>query len=126
MKIIWKPYEMGGEALFNSHNLGGLGGFFNIHVSGQRWIDYISRWPEASHPYLEAIRKDVVERGLRQGGFWHQDESQPGVPHFEDGAFFQASMRGWGDLMAAIWSEEEDHDHCYTHFAWDACEKEMA
>lgn len=123
MRITWKPYD--GSVNWTEDNLGGLGGFFNMHVGGQRWHDYISRWPVISRPYIEALRAHIVANRIRRGGFWHQDSSVSGVPHFDDGTCFQASMRGWGDLLAAVWSQEDGRDYCYTYFAWDESDCEV-
>ena len=38
------------------------------------------------------------------------------MPLFSDGKVATFSFRGWGDLMAAIWSEAEDKDYGYMDF----------
>lgn len=94
--------------------VGSMGGFFEY---GMRWKDYLARWekrPE-SIPYLEAIRCDVLVKKLRLTGEQHQ-YSEAGCPLFSDGTVGRFSYRGWGDLMAAIWAEEENTDYCYLDF----------
>ena len=105
----WISYR---EAQGFKDSCGSMGGFFS---EGMRWKDYIEEWKDEVRPYLEAIRKFVVENGLRLTGQQHQYSSY-GVPLFEDGTIGAFSFRGWGDLMAAIWAEEEDQDYNYMHF----------
>lgn len=90
--------------------IGGLGGFFD---RGMRWSDYASIWVVERLPYIEAIRSAVLKEGLRFGGGKHQVER---VPIFSDGTAGRFSYRAWGDLMAAIWSEEEDVNYNYMDF----------
>lgn len=115
----WEPAESEGLDFMDPLNLGGPGGFFNMSVSGQRWQDYLDRWFPEWHPHLEALRAEILRRRLWESGEWHQDEEAEGVPVLSDGYYFAASMRAWGDLMAAVWSEEHGRDWCYVDFAWD-------
>jgi hypothetical protein len=39
-----------------------------------------------------------------------------GVPVFEDETISTFSYRAWGDLLSAIWSEEENKDYNYMAF----------
>ena len=96
-------------------SVGGLGGWFGWKKKGQRWKDFIKRVKDEKKPYYEAIRKSVVENGIRYTGVQHQDEDD-GVPLFSDNTIGSFSYRAWGDLMAAIWSEEEDKDYSYMNF----------
>jgi len=89
-----------------------LGGFFE---EGMRWKDYIEYFEDAVKPYLEALRRDIVDKNLRFGGDDHQD-SPSGTPVFSDDKSLKLSYRAWGDLMAACWSEHEDKDYSYMHF----------
>lgn len=91
---------------------GGLGGFFD---NGMRWKDYIECWKPISLPYIEALRKSIIERGLKITGADHQRDPDV-VPVFSDNTVATYSYRAWGDLMAAIWSEEENADYCYMDF----------
>jgi len=107
-------------------NLGGWGGWFGVERGKEeaehdrvshRWKDFIDGVEEEFHPHFEALRRDVVARGIRGGGSWHQYDDA-GVPVFSDGAYITCTMRGWGDIMAAIWAEEDDQDYTYVDFAW--------
>lgn len=109
------------EAQEKEEAIGGMGGFFNaglIHPSqkdevGMRWDDYINVWEDEAKPYAEAIREEVLEHGLKITGQGHQVSN---VPLFDDGKVGCFSYRAWGDIMAAIWSEEEDKDYSYMDF----------
>ena len=89
-----------------------FGGTFN---EGDRWKDYIGREEEWKRPYLEAIRVDAIRRHIKISGSEHQEASN-GAPKFNNGKTGLFSMRAWGDLMAAIWSEEENRDYSYLDF----------
>lgn len=95
--------------------LGWMGGWFNFKEGGKRWADYLEHTHPHSHPYLEAVRREVVLKGMRLTGEQHQ-ESDQGVPVFSDGKALILSWRAWGDLMAAIWSEAEQKDYNYMNF----------
>ena len=115
MKIKVKKWIADKDAHFKDAPCGGLGGWFGFNEKGQRWKDYIEIWKTVAVPYVEAIRKSVLENNLRITGEEHQ-HSGSGVPLFNDNTIACFSYRGWGDLMAAIWSEEEDKDYCYMDF----------
>jgi len=93
-------------------SIGGLGGFFDY---GMRWGDYLDAIPELERPYAEAIRRSVLKNELKFNGSEHQ-YSEVGMPLFTDDTVGSFSMRAWGDLMVAIWSEEEKKDYCYMDF----------
>ena len=103
----------------------GFGGWFGYdenapegkkwHTARHRWKDYIAIWTPQERPYLEAIRASVIASGLRLTGYQHQNDAA-GVPLFSDGKVGLFSFRGWGDLMAAIWSEVEDRNYSYMDF----------
>lgn len=96
--------------------LGWLGGWFNAaDEQGQRWQDYLDAFDSTVHPYLEAVRADVVQQHRRVTGEAHQHQPA-GVPVFTDGTCFCLSYRAWGDLMAAIWSEHDKKDYGYMNF----------
>lgn len=132
MKVVdWISYE---EADEKEEAVGGMGGFFNSGLIftkdrgydetepvGQRWKDYADTWKEEVQPYIEALKEEIVGKEIKRGGFWHQHSGE-GVPVFEDGKVAIFSMRAWGDLLAAIWSEVEDKDYCYADFAWYTAE----
>ena len=94
-------------------SVGGLGGFFNFKAHGMRWNDYLAQMDEADHPRLEAIRRKVLADNIREPGDWHQRE---GYPVFDDGTIGSFSFRAWGDLLAAIWSEQDNLDYNYMNF----------
>lgn len=114
--------------------VGGMGGWFGVDQSvdlnesiddeekrekrwnaGHRWKDYIESFKPHVRPYLEAIRADVVVKGIRMTGEQHQ-YSDSGTPVFSDGKIASFSYRGWGDLMAAIWAEAENKNYSYMDF----------
>ena len=80
-----------------------------------RWKDLIDSAPEESRPYLEALRKEVLELRLRQGGIWHQNSGE-GFPVFSDGSVGAFTRTAWGDFMAAVWAEYENKGYSTVHF----------
>ena len=113
MKVTnWINWE---QANKKEDAMDGMGGFFNWDRKGMRWKDYIEACPPEEVPYAEAIRESVLKKGLYIDGATHQT-CPNGAPVFEDGKAATFSMRGWGDIMAAIWSEEEDKDYSYMDF----------
>jgi len=99
--------------------IGGWGGWFgygepreNAH---QRWKDYVEDLRPECIPYAEALREACVKHNIRITGVQHQNDSN-GVPVFSDGKIGSFSLRAWGDLMAAIWSEAENKDYNYMDF----------
>jgi hypothetical protein len=94
--------------------VGGLGGWFGLKQPNT-WQDYLDSWKEPAHPYIYALRASIVERGIRWGGDWHQ-EADDGTPVFSDGTVAEFSYRGWGDLLAAIWSDEDGQAYSYVNF----------
>lgn len=68
--------------------------------------------------YFEALRKEILAKGIKLGGYFHQSNTEAGVPVFSDGKVATYSLRAWGDLMAAIWSEKEGKNYSYIDFAW--------
>ena len=112
MKVIdWLNTEEITETMPVS--IGGLGGWFNWESKGMRWKDYIESRSKEVVPYAEAIRESVLRYGFKFGGDDHQNYY---IPLFEDGTIGCFGYRSWGDLMAAIWSEEEDKDYSYMDF----------
>jgi len=96
-------------------SFGWMGGWFNAKGhENHRWNDYLKHFLETTHPYLEAVRREVLEKNLHTTGEEHQNSS--GVPVFSDGKQMILSYRAWGDLMAAIWSEKEDKNYSYMDF----------
>ena len=105
--VPWEEHEDYEENMF-----GGMGGWFD---RGNRWQDYLDVWREDIWKYAEALRRRVLKDKIRKGGFWHEEE---GVPLFSDNTVATFSMRGWGDFMAAVYSEEDNKDYWYGDFAW--------
>lgn len=105
--VEWTGYERASQ---RKDSIGGMGGFFE---EGRRWRDYIEIWKDRAKPYAEAIRRAVLKERLRTTGWQHQEGM---APVFSDGTAGTFSYRAWGDLMAAIWAEEEDKDYHYMEF----------
>jgi hypothetical protein len=104
-------------------SFGSLSGFFE---NGMRWKDYVERFTDEGRVRAEALRRGIIAKGIRRGGFWHQCQSgnDDGVPVFSDNTVANFSMRAWGDLLAAVWSQEEDTDYNYCQFAWYTAEED--
>lgn len=83
-----------------------------------RWKDYLESYEPDTHEHLEAIRAAVLARGYYTSGGEHQS-ADDGVPLFSDGTAATYSMRGWGDLMAAIRSEQLNEHRHYMDFYMD-------
>lgn len=111
--VRWIAYDRVGGAT----DIGDWGGSIE---KGMRWADFLADVDPAHMDHYEALRRAVVMRGLRRGGDWHQNAAD-GVPMFDDGAVATFSMRGWGDLLAAIWSTEDGRDYGYMDFYLDSC-----
>ena len=102
--------------------LGGMGGWFGAGVKDGRshfnephtWDDYLDNWKEA-RPYAEAVRESVIDLRLWESGDFHQGDDC-GVPVFDDGTVATFSFRAWGDLMAAIWTQQLGRQYCYMDF----------
>jgi hypothetical protein len=115
-KVIgWASYDSVPGDL--SQRIGSWGGFIE---QGDRWQDFVSESEEKKAPYYEALRREILRRDLKQGGDWHQNDAE-GVPVFNDGTVAMFTFRGWGDLMAAIWAEQEHRDYSYMGFYMDSC-----
>jgi hypothetical protein len=98
-------------------DIGGWGGFFR---ESDDWSAYIANIDKEFVPHHESLRLAIIAKGLRRGGDWHQN-SQDGVPVFNDGAVGTFSFRAWGDLMAATWTGEDGRGYGYMDFYMDAC-----
>lgn len=117
IKVIkWISYDKAMELLnmsiLQDNHIGGLGGWFQ---RGNRWKDYKKAFKKYAHPYQEALRKSIIERNLRYCGNDHE-ELEDGVPVFSDFTVATYSYRAWGDLMAAVWSTQENKDYSYIDF----------
>lgn len=96
----------------DSHGLGGFGGFFK---KGMRWKDYKKMYKKTYHKELEELRKSIIENRIRCKGSEHQ-YGNGNAPLWDDGSADTYSYRGWGDLMAAVWSTEDNVDYSYMDF----------
>lgn len=109
----WHGYESAmDEKRPENQFVGGMGGWFK---PGMRWRDLIKAAPKESAPWFEALRSAVLFSDIRHGGDWHQD-SEFSVPMFDGGTVALFTYRCWGDVMAAIWSTQEDRDYSYMDF----------
>lgn len=120
--VDWINYNFESESFDIS--VSGSGGWFNFDVFalegeqnsfGHRWQDLLDIYDEEYYPYLEAIRESVLENTLKLNGSQHEN-SDHGVPLFNDNTICILSWRAWGDLMAAIWSEFDNKDYTYMEF----------
>ena len=114
MRVVdWISYD---EAEDKTASVGWLGGWFGSEDDAHdRWPDYLAHFEPEVHPYLEALKDDVLASGRFLTGAQHQD-SDSGVPMFEDGTAGIFSFRAWGDLMAAIATVKDGKDHNYMEF----------
>ncbi len=64
---------------------------------------------------IELIRKEIADNGYLFAGEDHQT-SLTGVPVFNDGTCFRASMRCWGDIMASLYTKDDGEDCTYMDF----------
>lgn len=123
MKIEkWITYE---EAADKEENgLGGMGGWFGARYEGHkllgwdahhRWKDYLDNFKPEAHPMLEELRRSILENKIRCTGAEAQNGYEA-IPLWDNGKVDTYSMRAWGDLMAAVYSEEENHDYTYMDF----------
>jgi hypothetical protein len=64
---------------------------------------------------VQLIGDEVVKYGYAFSGYDHQNAST-GVPVFSDGTCLRASMRGWGQIMAAIYSAVDEVELSYMDF----------
>lgn len=115
----WISYELATQEIeigqLKVNDIGGMGGWFNSRDEGHRWKDYIKKFNKRQIPYIEALRQEIVQNRIKMPGSEHQ-ERKDGVPVFSDNTVALYSYRAWGDLMAAIWSTEENKDYSYIDF----------
>jgi len=111
MKIVkWITYS---EARGKKENgLGGMGGWFK---DGMRWKDYKNSYKKIAYKMLETLRKSIIENGIKCTGEEHQQGAKA-IPLWDNGKVDTYSFRAWGDLMAAVWSTEENTDYNYLSF----------
>lgn len=113
-----------------TQSFGGLGGWFGFSASvdggdeTHTWADYLAEVcaDDVARSRAEALREAIVERRLWEDGCWHQ-EADDGVPMFDDGTVATFSFRAWGDLLAAVWTEQLGRQFCYMDFYCGAVDR---
>lgn len=79
-----------------------------------------TEWPitdEEEQEYVDAIVREIREKGYRIAGFAHQGD-QFCTPVFDDGRRYTASFRQWGGIMADALGI--DGEYAYVRWAWSA------
>ena len=85
------------------------------------WTDFECEYPSKNVEGLEVrtivqlIGDECVKNGYCFSGQDHQNAAT-GVPVFSDGTCLRASMRAWGQIMAAIFSAVEGINLSYMDF----------
>lgn len=94
------------------------------------WTNFECEYPtknadgEEFRDIMQLIGDEVVKHGYCFSGQDHQNELT-GVPVFSDGTCLRASMRAWGYIMAAIYSEIEGIELSYMDFYVDAYKSQV-
>ena len=89
------------------------------------WTDFECEYPSRNiegqevREIVQLIGDEVVKYGYCFSGQDHQT-SLTGVPVFSDGTCLRASMRAWGQIMAAIYSAVEGVELSYMDFYMDS------
>lgn len=89
------------------------------------WTDFECEYPSKNVEGLEVrtivqlIGDKCVKNGYCFSGQDHQNAAT-GVPVFSDGTCLRASMRAWGQIMAAIFSAVEGINLSYMDFYMDS------
>ncbi|MEM9204651.1 MAG: hypothetical protein AAGC53_23660 [Actinomycetota bacterium] len=90
----------------------------------ERWVDFETGeqmpapwvWDESGRVELPREYKDAIRfTGRRISGSDHQ-RFDDGVPVFSDGTALSDGWRGWGRLMAEIWSDVDGVAYDYIDF----------
>lgn len=85
------------------------------------WTDYDSDYPSISvasenvSEFLSVIIEEISANGYMISGEEHQNRGT-GVPLFEDGTCFRASMRAWGFVMSAAYPLLDGKETGYMDF----------
>ena len=85
------------------------------------WVSYDSNYPtvetnaENLRSILFAVRKEIIDNKYYFSGAEHQN-ADTGVPVFDDGTCFRASMRCWGQIMASIYTGPDGKQLSYMDF----------
>ena len=92
------------------------------------WTDFECEYPSRNvegpevREIVQLIGDEVVKNGYSFSGQEHQN-ALTGVPVFSDGTCLRASMRAWGQIMAAIYSAVEGVNLSYIDFYIDSYKK---
>mgnify|MGYP003424579662 FL=1 len=104
------------------NKLGGMGGWFNGHmihkpkesIVNHTWQDYLDTLEDdQTRDYAEAFKAYILNNNIKECAPWHQSI---GVPLFEDDTYSTFSYRAWGDIMAAIYTSEENPIHYMEYY----------
>ena len=94
------------------------------------WTNFECEYPtknaqgEEFREIMQLIGDEVVKHGYSFSGQDHQNELT-GVPVFSDGTCLRASMRSWGYIMAAIYSEIEGKEITYMDYYMDSYKEKL-
>ena len=94
------------------------------------WTNFECEYPtknaqgEEFREIMQLIGDEVVKHGYSFSGQDHQNELT-GVPVFSDGTCLRASMRSWGYIMAAIYSEIEGKEITYMGYYMDSYKEKL-
>ena len=89
------------------------------------WTNFECEYPSRNvegagvREIVQLIGDEVVKNGYCFSGQEHQN-ALTGVPVFSDGTCLRASMRAWGQIMAAIYSAVDDVNLSYMDFYIDS------
>ena len=89
------------------------------------WTNFESEYPTRSvegsilKDIVKLIKDECLENGYVFSGQDHQN-ALTGVPVFSDGTCLRASMRAWGQIMAAIYSSVLETNLSYMDFYIDS------
>ena len=92
------------------------------------WTNFECEYPSKNVEGLELteivqiLGEEIVDHGYSFSGQEHQN-SLTGVPVFSDGTCLRASMRVWGQIMAAVYSAVEGRNFSYMDFYVDSCKE---
>lgn len=89
-------------------------------IKVKKWISWkkAKLFPEIdpiSKEHYAALVKEVTTKKIKLSGEEHQ-YTDKGVPLFSDNTVIKKSYRGWGRLMAEIWSIEDGVNYDYMDF----------
>ena len=71
---------------------------------------------------ISAVAQQLGEKGYCYSGNDHQNNIY-GMPVFEDGTAFRATMRCWGSIMAMLYSDDETEYNYMDFYMYSALEE---